>query len=160
MPYFSVNQGNIAALTTAYKSGVATWTVATGVRRIKWYEIIIGATSLPNATDAAIQVDVSRITGTTTIAGTTATMSPLDQADGAAITVGLTNCSAEALPVTQVTNSLMNFGLNQRNTTRWIAAQESQYLISPATSLNGLICRALSNTAYTGGLATQVTFQE
>lgn len=150
--------GNQSALTSTNKGTVATWAVTATLKRIKWYEIIIGATGNPNATDTYIQVDVSRLAATTSIAGTSFTPVATDSADGAAVTVALTNETTEPASAL-ISNSLLNFGLNQRNTTRWIAGQESQYLISPATNINGLYMRANSN-AYTGAVATQITFLE
>lgn len=152
----SGNQGTISA---SYKGTVATWAVTANLKRIKWYEMVIGATGNPNATDTYIQIDVSRLAATTSIAGTTTSnVFATDAADGAALSQVLTNATTEPAAAL-ISSSLMNFGLNQRNTTRWIASQESQYLISPATNLNGLYMRALSN-AYTGSLAAQTTFLE
>jgi hypothetical protein len=159
MPYFAV--GGLQNTTAGTLKGTAAiWTVTTGVRRTKWYEVIIGATGAPTSTDCAIQVDISRLTSTTSLAGTAATMAPLDAADGAAIATGLVNITTE--PNAAIIGlSLMNFGLNQRNTTRWIAAQESQYLVAPATNLNGLYMRELSTAAtYTSSVATQISFAE
>ena len=55
--------------------------------------------------------------------------------------------------------SLYNTGINQRATTRWIAAQESQFLISPATAQNGLELRVQSST-FTSTCDGQVSFVE
>jgi hypothetical protein len=159
MPYYAVG-GLQSTTSTAYKGTVAVWTVTTGIRRTKWYEVIIGATAVPNAADCAIQVDISRLLSTTSLAGTAATMSPLDTADGAAIATGLVNITTEP-NAALIGNSVMNFGLNQRNTTRWIAAQESQYLVGPATNLNGFYMREQTPAgAYVGSLATQISFME
>jgi hypothetical protein len=46
--------GNQGTLSTANKGLVATWCSAT-LKRIKWYEIILGATGNPNATDTYIR---------------------------------------------------------------------------------------------------------
>jgi hypothetical protein len=58
-----------------------------------------------------------------------------------------------------IASSLFNTGLNQRATTRWIASQESQYLIAPATTINGLYLRAQSST-YASTFDAQVSFLE
>jgi len=148
-------------MAASYKGTIATWTVTATLKRHKWYEIIIGATGNPNATDTAIQVDVSRLLATTSLAGTAASNGPLDPGDGASVISNLTSITTEP-NAALITPSLMNFGLNQRNTTRWIAAQESQYFVAPTTNLNGLYMRALSPN-YTGSgatLATQVYYME
>lgn len=157
MGYYAVG-GTQTTIASSYKGLVASWGAASSPRRHKWYEIIIGATGNPNSTDTYFQVDVSRITDTTSIAGTSFTPNPNDLADAACNTVALVNETTE-LAAALITVSLLNFGLNQRGTTRWVASQESQYLIGPATSKAGFYMRALSN-AYTGALAGQVTFQE
>ena len=150
--------GNQATISSSNKGAVAAWAVTATLKRTKWYELIIGATGNPNSTDTFFQIDVSRLASTTSIAGTSFVPNPTDPADGAAVTVALTNITTEPAAAL-ISNSLLNFGLNQRNTTRWISSQESQYLIGPATNLNGLYLRALSN-AYTSSLAAQLTYLE
>jgi hypothetical protein len=145
-------------MSSSYKGVAATWGAAASPRRHKWYEVIIGATGNPNATDTYFQVDISRITDTTSIAGSSFTPNPNDLADAAASTVALVNETTE-LAAALIGVSLLNFGLNQRGTTRWVASQESQYLVAPATSKAGLYLRALSNV-YTGALSGQLSFQE
>jgi hypothetical protein len=153
MPYYALG-GLQGTTTSTLKGTAASWTVTATLKRHKWYEIIIGATGVPNATDCDIQVDVSRLSATTSLAGTTGTMNALDSADGASILSSLVNITTE--PNAAIIGvSLMNFGLNQRNTTRWIAAQESQYFVAPATNLNGLYMRE-SSPNYTSSVATQI----
>src|SRR6202453_2017790 len=103
-------------------------------------EFILGATANPNATDTYIQVDISRLAQTTSLAGTAFTPNPTDPADGTALIVAAVNITTEPASAL-IANTLFNTGINQRATTRWIAAQESQYLIAPATSTNGLYMR-------------------
>jgi hypothetical protein len=157
MGYYAVS-GKQTTLTSGLKGAVATWTNTTGLRRHKWYELIIGAASNPNATDTYVQVDVSRLTATTSLAGTSFTANPLDPADGVAIALALVNITTEPNSAI-IGTQLMQFGLNQRNTTRWIAAQESQYFVAPATNLNGLYSRLLSN-ALTTEVDVQLYFME
>ena len=145
-----------ATLSTTYKSSVLAWAGATP-RRQKWYEIIAGTVQNPNATDCAVQLDVSRFTTTTGLAGTAFTPNPTDPADAAGSTVVAINTTTEA--VVTANSSVLNFGLNQRATTRWIAAQESQYLIVAATAQAGLSLRMLS-AQYNSSIATQVTYLE
>lgn len=156
MAYYAVG-GSQSAISSAYKGVATTWCPAT-VRRAKWYEFVLGATANPNATDTYIQVDISRLSGTTSLAGTAITPSPLDPADQASATLAAGIITAE-VNAALVGVSLFNTGLNQRATTRWIAAQESQYLIAPATAQNGLELRAQSST-YTGSFDGQVSITE
>jgi hypothetical protein len=143
-------------MSSTYKSSCSTWGPATP-RRHKWYEIIAGAVQNPNATDCAIQLDVSRFTTTTGLAGTAFTPNPTDPADAACTTVVAVNLTVD--PVVTASSQVLNFGLNQRGTTRWIAAQESQYLIVPATAQAGFDLRQLS-AQYASSIATQITFLE
>src|SRR3974390_1519243 len=135
MATYTLN-GNQATVAAGNKGCVASWAPSAGQKRIKWYEFLIGATNVPNATDCAIQVEISRLTATTSLAGTSFTPNATDGADGAAGTVALVNITTEPNSAIIGATPLMNFGLNQRNTTRWIASQESQYLIGPATFMN------------------------
>jgi hypothetical protein len=158
MATYTMN-GNQATLTSTNKGTVGCWAVTATAKRIKWYEFVVGASNVPNATDCALQIDISRLLSTTSLAGTSFTPNATDSADGAAVTTALVNITTEPNSAIIGTTPLMNFGLNQRNTFRWIAAQESQYLIGPGTNLNGLYMRALS-TNYTSSLQTPVSFLE
>lgn len=149
--------GNQSAVSSSYK-GVALTLCPATTRRHKWYEFILGATANPNATDTFIQVDISRLSQTTSLAGTSYTPNATDPADAAAVILANVNQSTEP-SAALITTSLFNTGINQRATTRWIAAQESQYLIAPATAQNGLYMRALSST-YNSTFDGQVTFAE
>ena len=95
---------------------------------------------------------------TTSLAGTAFTPNPTDPADGAALIVAAVNITTEPSAAI-ISSSLFNVGLNQRATTRWIAAQESQYLIVPATAVNGLYLRGQSST-YAGAFQAQVSYLE
>ncbi len=145
-----------ATMSSGYKSSISQWQSATP-RRTKWYEIVAGAVQNPVATDTQIQLDVSRFTTTTGLAGTAFTPNATDPADAACQAVVSINLTTEVVVTSN--SSVMNFGLNQRGTTRWIAAQESQFLIIPATAQAGFNCRQLSAN-YNTSVATQVTFLE
>lgn len=145
-----------SAPTSSYKGLAALWG-GTTPRRVKIYEIVLGAVQAPNSTDCAFQLDVSRFTTTTGLAGTAFTPNPTDFADAACQEVVAINLTTD--PVVTANSSVMNFGLNQRNTTRWIAAQESQYLIAPATAQAGFDVRVISAT-YASSIAAQITFLE
>jgi hypothetical protein len=150
--------GSQSTISSSYKGITATWAVTATLKRIKWYEFILGATANPNATDTYIQVDISRLASTTSIAGSAFVPAPTDSVDGAAVTVALVNETTEPASAL-VATTLFNTGINQRATTRWIAAQESQYLISPATNLNGLYMRGQSST-YASSFDGQVSILE
>ena len=156
MAYYAVG-GTQTSITSTYRGVAVTFAPATP-RRIKWYEFVIGATANPNATDTYLQVDISRLSGTTSIAGTTITPAPLDSADQASATLAMGIITTEVNSAL-VGVSLFNTGINQRATTRWIAAQESQYLVVPATAANGLELRMQSST-YTSTVDGEVYFTE
>ena len=149
--------GGKNTVSSAYVGAAATWCSAT-LKRHKWYEFVLGATANPNATDTYIQVDISRLSQTTSLAGTAFTPAATDPADGAALTVAAVNMTTEPAAAL-IASSLFNTGLNQRATTRWIASQESQYLIAPATTINGLYLRAQSST-YASTFDAQVSVFE
>jgi hypothetical protein len=140
----------------AYKSVVGSWG-STTLKRIKWYEIVFGAAALPNAIDCYIQVDISRFTTTTGLAGTAFTPNPTDPADGPALAVSAINFTTD--PVVTANSSLLNFGVNQRNTTRWIQNEEAKFLIIPATAQAGLALRVTSST-FGSSIQSTVTFLE
>lgn len=156
MPYYAV-PGNQGTITTTYKTGAQINATGT-TKRAKVYEIMVGPTGAPNATDCSLQFDVSRITATGAGAYTTWTPTLLDSADGASVISAGINATAEATTIT-ANSSLWNEGVNQRNSLRWVAPQESQYLVSPATAGNGFVLRCLSAT-YTSSVSTQLTYQE
>lgn len=149
--------GGATTITSAYTGAAVSWCPAT-TRRHKWYEFILGATANPNATDTYIQVDISRLTGTTSLAGTAFTPVATDPADAAAVILAAKTITTE-VNAALVGGSLFNTGINQRATTRWIAAQELQYLTAPATAQNGLELRAQSST-YASTFDGQVSFME
>lgn len=156
MPYYAV-PGNQGTVSSGYKTGAQI--NATGAtKRAKIYELMVGPSGAPNATDCSIQFDVSRITATGAGAYTTWTPTLLDTADGASVISAGINATAEATAIT-ANSSLWNEGVNQRNSLRWVAPQESQYLVAPATAGNGFVLRALSAT-YTSSVTTQITYQE
>lgn len=156
MPYYAV-PGNQGTVSSSYKT--AAQLNATGsTKRGKVYDIMVGASANPNATDTFVQWDISRISATGAGAYTEWTPTLLDPADGAAVLVSGINATAEATTIT-ANSSLWNTAVNQRGTYRWVAAQESQNLVIPATSGAGLILRALSTT-YTGSVVGQFSYQE
>lgn len=158
MPYYAV-PGNQSAISSAYKTAALLQGATTGsLKRAKIFEIMVGASGNPNATDTYIQWDVSRFTASGAGAYTAWVPTALDPADSAAIVVAGINATAEATTVT-ANSSLWNVAVNQRGTLRWVASQESQYIVAPATASAGLLLRGLSTT-YTGAATGQLTYQE
>lgn len=155
MPYYAVP--GFATLTTTYKTG-AQLNATGATKRGMVYEIMVGPSGAPNATDCSIQFDVSRITATGAGAYTTWTPTQLDAADGASVLAAGINATAEASAIT-ANSSLWNEGVNQRNSLRWVAPQESQYLKAPAVAGNGFVLRGLSAT-YNSTVTSQLTYQE
>lgn len=158
MPYYACPGGNGSTpVAAAYVTGTQIWMTG-ATKRIKLYEIMVGAISNPNGTDTYIQFDVSRMTATGAGANTALTPRALDPADSAAIAVAGTNATAEATAIT-ANSSVWNEGVNQRNSLRWVAPQESQYIVVPSVAANGLVMRAQSST-YVGTTSIQGTLQE
>jgi hypothetical protein len=156
-----VVDGLVTTCTTTYKTGgmaYASSTNGSALRRGKIYEFLMGASSLPNATDCAIEYDISRMSSTGSLAGSAFTPVVIDPADLATcaalsfITVTTESSNVASTPVFSV-------ALNQRNSQRWQVVDESQMLVWPATTGNGFCARALSTT-YAGSVITAFTFKE
>jgi hypothetical protein len=116
----------------------------------------MGAASAPNATDTPIQYDLSRVTSSAS-GGTSYAPQVLDPAD-IATPSAVAYITASGATLT-ANSSVFNVNLNQRNSQRWTAAQESQMLIYPATASNGFAFRALS-PSYGASVGTGLYFQE
>lgn len=158
MPYFAV-PGSHSVVAAAYKTAALVQGATTGaLKRAKIFEIMIGEASNPNATDTYVQWDLSRFTASGAGAYTAWTPTSIDPADSAAIVVAGITATAEATTFT-ANSSVWNVAVNQRGSLRWVAAQESQSLVAPATASAGLALRGLSPT-YTGATTGQLTYQE
>jgi hypothetical protein len=159
MGYYAV-PGSHSAVSSSYKTAalVQAATTAAALRRGKVFEVMVGASANPNATDTYIQWDISRITASGAGAYTSWTPTALDPADVAALCLAGITATAEATTIT-ANSSIWNEAVNQRGSLRWVAAQESQYMIFPGTASAGLILRGLSST-YTGTTTGQLTYQE
>ena len=153
----NANQGTVS---TTAKGTMALWTPSGTLRRIKIYEFDVGATGVPNATDCNVTIDLSRMVGTTSVAGTSYVPNDTDPADGAAIASSLVNITTE-LAAALVSTGLPEYhnGMNQRNSIRWVAAQESQFLISAATATFGHYMTVLSPN-YGSSVSTNVYYLE
>lgn len=143
--------------TTTFKSNAQIW--ATGAtKRGKVCEVNLGTAANPNATDTYLEWDISRISGTGTSSGTSFTPNSLDPADGPAVTSAIITLGTESSLIT-ANSALKHWGMNQRNSLRWVAQQESQMLIFPATASNGLVLRSTSST-YTACSIGTIDFME
>lgn len=147
--------GTQQAVATAYKTLVSLTAATASLRRAWIYEVDVGASAVPNATDCEIVWQWSRQTAAGT--STAGTPVPLDSADTAAGTVGSLNFTAEG--TVTASSELLTLALNQRNSQRWIARDEKSALIIPATNLAGIACRAKSST-YTGTAVSSQMFAE
>jgi hypothetical protein len=101
------------------------------------FDVLIGTNGTP--ADNYLQWDISRITA----AGTSTSVTPqaLDPADAAALGLAGNNHTVE--PTVTAGSSLLNVGVNQRASYRWVAAPGSE-LVFPALNANGLALRTLS----------------
>jgi hypothetical protein len=151
--------GSLTASAAFNQHGVAIYASSgngSALRRGRVYELLMGAASAPAATDTPIQYDLSRITSSIT-GGTSYAPQATDPAE-AQIPAALAFITASGSTVTG-NSSVFSVPLNQRNSQRWTAAQESQMLIWPATSVNGFAFRALS-PAYAASVGTGLYFEE
>jgi len=105
------------------------------------YEVNVGADGAPNATDCQIIYDWSRCT--VAGSGVASTPNPLNPADVASRSAVQINLTSEG--TVTASSSVLELGLNQRASQRWIAAPGSE-LVWPATNANGIVARALSPT--------------
>jgi len=143
--------GTQAVTAATYKTIISVVSSAT-VRRVKWYDVLIGTAGTP--ADNVLQFDISRITAAGT--STAFTEPPLDPADAAGLSTCGVNHTVE--PTVTANSSVFNIGINQRASYRWVAAPGSE-LVSPATSAAGFALRVLS-PAYTGVSTGNILFQE
>lgn len=114
-------------------NGVAVYEPATGMRRIKIYDVIFAYFGTP--ADASFLAKFQRST-TAPSGGTSKTPQPLDPADAAAVTLAMDGA------VTNGTLTSNAFPLtipgNQRSTVRWVARQPDGEIVIPATASNGV----------------------
>ena len=103
---------------------------ATTPQRGKLYDYMVACIATPADNVFTHLIQRSSTAGT----GAAVTPSPLDPADAAALMDGIDTITVN--PTTGVT--LLQVGLNQRATYRWVAAPGSE-LVFPATASNGLL---------------------
>ena len=111
--------------------GVLTSEGASVPRRLKIYDLTFGSTSTP--ADAAISWVTQRCTAAGT--GTAVVPQKLDMADSAATAEAAENLTIE--PTYTSAEIVLNVGLNQRATFRWVAAPGGE-IVTPATDEAGV----------------------
>lgn len=124
---------------------------ATRPRRVKWYDIIFG--SQGTVGDNPFLYTVQRCTAAGT--STAVVPQPLDPADAATEMDAGENHTIE--PTYTSAQILLNIGLNQRATFRWVAAPGGE-LVTPATASNGAGVQTTTSSAV--AIATQVHAEE
>jgi hypothetical protein len=144
--------GTQSTVSGSYKTVLDVFATSGSLRRGKVYDLLIGTNGTP--ADNYLQWDISRMTADGT--GTAVTPNQLDPADVAALATAKNNYSAE--PTITASSSLLNVGVNQRASYRWVAAPGSE-LVFPATASNGLALRTLSG-GYTGSATGDFMYEE
>ena len=129
--------GTKQATTTTYKTLTEVYAVTAALRRGRLVDMTVGTEGTP--ADNSYQFDVSRM-GTSAGTVTAATPSPIDLADVACSSVAGVNATGESTIGVQ----LLYIPLNQRASYRWVARDEREALVWPATNFAGLACRAKS----------------
>lgn len=142
-----------ATLTTTFKTAGHLRAPASGMRRIKLYDLLVGQGGTP--ADNVLEFNLKRTTANGT--DTAVTPNPLDPADAACVATFGSNATVESAGIT-ASSDLLDFNLNQRASYRWVAAPGSE-LVIPATANNGLVVLALS-PAYTGAAGGSLLFEE
>ncbi len=157
MANYAISNGSSGqATTTTYRTLLMVWASSgtQALRRGKVYDLLIGTNGTP--ADNYMQWDVSRTT-TTPTTGTATAINPLDTSDASAAALAQINLGTTEATITS-SSSLLNVGINQRASYRWVAAPGSE-LVFPATAANGLAVRTLSG-GYTGTATAAVMMQE
>lgn len=139
MPKYAIT-GEEGAVTSSLTTAMSHTRGAS--RRHRLYDIAMGATGTP--ADNVLRYTLMRHTAPPTV--TAVTPLPLDPADPASVTTAGDDATNEG--TVTAASELIDIGLNQRATYRWVAAPGGEIVV-PDTSNNGLSHRVLS-PAYTG----------
>lgn len=144
-------------VSTSVKTMLQAAAATATLRRAFVYEMSVGASGVPNATDCEIAWTAIKQT-TAGTGGVAMTVSALDQADAAAGTVCLGSLTAE--PTGAETGILWTLGANQRASYRWVVAPGGPgELVIPATNLAGIGIRAKSSN-YASTVNVGMMFRE
>lgn len=152
----TLTAGTEQATTTTPGKTLVSITAATGATTLRrgWiYDLTVGTDGTP--ADNAMVFYVNR--QTTVGTGTSATPSPLDFGDAAALLVATANHTIEPTH-TLGTGLLLQIPMNQRASYRWVAAPGGEFIV-PAVNVAGIGVRAYS-PAYTGTSNAHVQFWE
>lgn len=154
--YAITNGSSGQAVSSSYKTQIVVYASSgtQALRRGKIFDLLVGTNGVP--ADNYMQWDISRST-TTPTGGTATSINPLDTADSSAAAAAFINL-ASGEPTITSSSSLLNVGVNQRASYRWVAAPGSE-LVYPATAANGLALRVLSG-GYTGTAASAIMMEE
>lgn len=159
MSRFNLANNDIAinsqqAMTTTYKTlvQVHATTGATTLRRGFVYDVMFGTDGTP--ADNAMNFIINR--NTTAGTGTAHVPAPLDGGDAACLLTGTVNFTIE--PTITDQTGLVQIGINQRASYRWVAAPGGE-LVIPATNVAGIGVRAKS-PAYTSTATASMSFWE
>lgn len=127
------------------------------LRRAFIYEMTVGASGVPNATDCEIAWTAIKQT-TAGTGGVALTVSAIDQADAATGSVALGSLTGE--PTGAETGVLWTLGANQRASYRWVVAPGGPgEIVVPATNLAGIGIRAKSSN-YASTVNVGMMFRE
>ncbi len=157
MARYGFSNGSAAApaktnMTTTYKT-VANVSAVTATLRRAWIsDVSFGTDGTPADNAMVWKLDRQTAAGTPVVA----TAVPLDPADAATNMVLGINHSAE--PTVTAETILLEIGVNQRASYRWVAAPGSE-LVVPATNLAGIGLRAKS-PAYASTVSGSIIYQE
>jgi hypothetical protein len=122
--------------------------------RARIYDFVIGSDATP--ADAATKIALQRMT-TSGLGTTTVVPPPLDAADPASLMTWISAWSSTQPTITAVT-TLLQVGMNQRATFRWVAVPDSE-LVVPATTNNGIAVMSVVASA-TANYAFSAQWQE
>lgn len=144
--------GTKQALAATYKTIIALTAATATLTMAVLYDMTVATNGVP--ADNALEWDVSRTTVAGT--GTIVVANPLQPAHRVAGTVATANYTIE--PTVTAASSLLQFGMNQRASYRWVAAPGSEMIV-PATNAFGLVVRAKS-AAYTSTVTASLLHEE
>lgn len=144
--------GTRQATASTYKTALTITAATATLTRALLFDLTVGTNGTP--ADNAMEFDVSRVTAVGT--GTTVTANPLDTTIRASGSVATANHTVE--PTVTAASSLLQFGMNQRASYRWVAAPNSEMII-PAVNVAGLAVR-FKSASYTGTVTAAGLFEE
>lgn len=143
----------LQAVSSTYKTMIQLLAATTGLKRNKWFDIIVSMSGTP--ADQNMEWDVARATAVAT--GVASVPVALDPADAACSATAIINATGEG--TVTANSTLLYMPGNIRATLRWVAAPGSE-LVGPATNAAGLSLRTRSGSGYTGNAGCSIIFSE